>query len=90
MSKLDIMWAMITQNIEDINKRVAFLEAKETAQTFDEVTQLTFEEAQASDPPGIAFRYITNGLREGGGTGVLAYFDGTTWRRVSDNAAVST
>jgi hypothetical protein len=40
--------------------------------------------------PRIAF--VTDGLKDGettgNGTGTLAYFDGTAWRRVSDDTTV--
>lgn len=90
MNKLDVIWTLLNTRIDEINQRVSVLEAKEMAQTADEVTQLTLVDAQASSPPGIAFRYITDGLREGGGVGTLSYFDGSSWRRVSDNAVVTT
>jgi hypothetical protein len=92
MSKLDIMWVMLNQRIDDINSRLEIVEAKETAQTFDEVTQMTLAEAIASEPTGVAYRYITDGQREGGGTGTLAYYDPTDedWLRASDNSVVTT
>ena len=33
--------------------------------------------------------YLSNIQREGGGTGALAWWDGTDWRRVSDNAVAT-
>lgn len=87
---LDQLWTLLNERIEGISKRVSTLEAKETSLTFDEFQQTTFADASAEEPTGIASRYITDGLREGGGTGVLAYFDGSTWRRISDNQAVTT
>lgn len=33
--------------------------------------------------------YITDASREGGGTGCICFWDGTDWRRVSDNAVAS-
>lgn len=33
--------------------------------------------------------YISDCAREGGGTGCPCYFDGTDWRRTSDNAVAS-
>lgn len=34
--------------------------------------------------------YLSDVAREGGGTGALCWFDGSIWRRVSDNATAST
>lgn len=34
--------------------------------------------------------YLSDCAREGGGTGCACYFDGTDWRRISDNAVAST
>lgn len=42
---------------------------------------------------GYAVAFITDGLREGGGVGVLAWYSPApddAWLRVSDNAAVTT
>lgn len=40
--------------------------------------------------PGKDIAWVRDAVREGGGTGTHAFYDGTNWRRMSDNVIVST
>lgn len=42
-----------------------------------------------NETPGARQAWVFDANREGGGTGCLAYWDGSNWLRVSDNALIS-
>ncbi len=77
---------------ENVVERIRNLEANERSEVTGGVVALAFASLPAAGQAG-RLLFVTNGRKTGEGagvgTGVLAYDDGTAWRRVDDGTTVA-
>ena len=77
---------------ENVVERIRNLEANERSEVTGAVVALAFASLPAAGQAG-SLLFVTDGRKTGEGagvgTGVLAYDDGTAWRRVDDGTTVA-
>lgn len=86
------MLEQLARAVEAITARLRALEASDRAEVAGGVQTYAFADLPAAGQPG-RLAYVSNGRKVGEGaglgTGVLAYDDGSSWFRTSDDTVVA-